>query len=93
MSDTPIIASLFNACQHKGYCLSLHDELSHLNERLIAQHEGDLTERESYWCTETVKARLEVYALKAQLAEEIKNKKQFERDWLEACDGFMGPPK
>ena len=43
--------------------VQLEREIAHLNERLIAQHEGDLTERESYWAAETLKARAEIIAL------------------------------
>lgn len=44
----------------------LEREISHLKERLIAQHEGDLTERESYWSAATMKARAEIITLKEQ---------------------------
>ena len=50
----------------KEVSANLERELNHLNERLIAQHEGDLTERESYWAAETLKARAELSALKAE---------------------------
>ena len=45
------------------FAKELEREISHLNERLIAQHESDLTERESYWAAEALKARAKIIAL------------------------------